>query len=497
MNTNTTAYSELERRFARMSHLGDAMALIGWDTQTMMPEGAAPARARMMASLRTQLHEMLTDPPVKGLLGAAEGESLDEWRHANLREMRRDWVHASALPASLVEAHSRACSACEQEWRQARPAADFARVRAPLAEVLRLTREIAKIKGQALGCAPYDALLDQYEPDSRAQRIDALFADLGAFLPGFLAEVTRRQPAAKSGPLGPFPIQSQRALGLAMMEVLGFDFHFGRLDESRHPFSSGAPDDARITTRYDEADFMRSLMGVLHETGHALYELGLPKDWRGQPVGRARGMGVHESQSLIMEMQACRAKGFLGFLAPRAAQAFARDGEAGWDAETLFAVSMRVQPSFIRTDADEVTYPAHVILRYRLEKALIGGELEVAGLPEAWNRGMRELLGIVPPDDRRGCLQDIHWYDGGFGYFPCYTLGAMTAAQLFQAARRAHPALESEIAAGKFATLVEWLRAHVHGRASSVSADTIVREATGGPLDAEKFKTHLRHRYLS
>ena len=282
-----------------------------------------------------------------------------------------------------------------------------------------------------------------------------------------------------------------------MMEAMGFDFHYGRLDTSRHPFSSGTPDDARITTRYDEGDFVRSLMGVLHETGHALYELGLPKDWRGQPVGRARSTGMHESQSLIMEMQACRSKGFVAHLAPIAAAAFGRSDEPGWDGATLWHAMMRVQPSFIRVDADEVTYPAHVILRYRLEKAMVSGEMEVGDLPKAWNNGMQELLGITPPDDRLGCLQDIHWYGGGFGYFPGYTLGAMTAAQLFDAARRATPGLEASIAQGDFAPLRNWLRTHVHGLGSRYSSDEIVRRATGRSLDTNVFKDHLRKRYLS
>ncbi len=492
-----SAYDDLHDRFMRLSHLGEALAILDWDAQTMMPEGASDVRAAHTATLRTIAHTMLTDGAMKGLLDGAEDESLDDWQRANLHEMRRDWIHASALPVKLVEAHSRACSATEQVWRTARPAADFAAVRDSLTELVRITREIAAIKSQALGVSPYDALLDQYEPGLKATAIDALFGDLAAFIPGFLAEVMKRQPADVTPPKGPFPIERQKALGIEMMGKMGFDFHYGRLDVSRHPFSSGTPDDARITTRYDESDFIRSLMGVLHETGHALYEIGLPKDWRGQPVGRARSMGVHESQSLIMEMQACRSKGFVAYLAPLAAKTFERGGEAGWDGATLWNAMMRVQPSFIRVDADEVTYPAHVILRYRLEKAMIGGELEVGDLPAAWNSGLKELLGIVPPDDRLGCLQDIHWYSGGFGYFPCYTLGAMTAAQLFDTARQAHPDLEARIAQGDFAPLRTWLGAHVHGLASRYSTDELVKRATGRSLDAEVFKNHLRKRYLS
>jgi carboxypeptidase Taq len=279
------------------------------------------------------------------------------------------------------------------------------------------------------------------------------------------------------------------------MKRLGFDFEHGRLDISLHPFCGGTPDDVRITTRYDETNFTRALMGVLHETGHALYERGLPAAWRRQPVGDARGMSVHESQSLLMEMQACRSREFLEFAAPLLRAAFGGKGKA-WEADNLYRVYTQVERGFIRVDADEVTYPAHVILRYRLEKAMVAGDLEIEDLPGEWNRGMRELVGVTPPSDREGCLQDIHWYDGAWGYFPTYTLGAMTAAQLFAAAKRAVPGIPDAIARGDFAPLLGWLRANVHGKASSLSTDALLRAATGSSLDARVYEDHLRRRYL-
>ncbi|MFA7431455.1 MAG: carboxypeptidase M32, partial [Rhodospirillaceae bacterium] len=273
------------------------------------------------------------------------------------------------------------------------------------------------------------------------------------------------------------------------------DFAHGRLDTSAHPFCGGTPDDVRITTRYDEADFAQAIMGVLHETGHGLYERGLPPDWRGQPVGKARGMSVHESQSLLMEMQACRSREFLTFAAPVMAQAFGGAGPE-WDPDALYRRAIRVERGFIRVDADEVTYPAHVILRTKLERAMIAGDLEIADLPGAWNEGFRKLLGVAVPNDRLGCLQDIHWYDGAWGYFPTYTLGAMTAAQLFAAAKDAVPEIPDRIAAGDFAPLVAWLREAVHSKASSLPTDELLTQATGKPLDAGVFKAHLKRRYL-
>ena len=339
---------------------------------------------------------MLADPAMADLLDEAESDraNLDEWQHANLAEMRRQWAHATALNPRLVEALSKAASACEQVWRKARPAGDFALVKPALAELLARVREAAAAKAAKLGCSPYDALLDEYEPGGRAAEIDVVFGDLAKFLPEFRERALAHQAArpAPVKPAGPFPIEKQRALGEKLMQALGFDFDHGRLDISLHPFCGGVPDDVRITTRYYPDDFAHSLMAVIHETGHALYERGLPPDWRHQPVGQARGMSLHESQSLLMEMQACRSRPFVAFVAPLARETFGGNGPA-WDEDNIHRLYTRVKPDFIRVDADEVTYPAHVILRYRLERALIAGDMELDDLPAAWNAGMKELLG--------------------------------------------------------------------------------------------------------
>jgi carboxypeptidase Taq len=498
--TGNDAYAELERRFARRSAVSRAGAILNWDRSTMMPPGASQDRADQLATLDVIAHELLVAPDMAELLGRAEegAEGLDAWRRANLREMRHAWIHASALPADLVEARTRASSACEMTWREAKKEADFRKLLPTFSEVLALTRRVGEAKAAALGLPLYDALLDEYEPGGRAARIDALFADLGAFLPPMLARV-REQQARRGEALpldGPFPVEAQRRLGVEMARTLGFDFANGRLDVSAHPFTGGTPDDVRITTRYDEQDFARALMGVLHETGHALYEAGLPREWRRQPVGQARGMVLHESQSLLMEMQACRSDAFIAFAAPRMRATFGRSGPA-WSEDNLHRVYTKVAPGFIRVDADEVTYPLHIVLRYRLERAILGGDLALADLPGAWNDGMRELLGIVPPDDSVGCLQDIHWPDGAWGYFPTYTLGALAAAQLFAAARRAIPGLLEAIGRGDFAPLLAWLRANVHGKGSLADTDTILSQATGAPLGTAAFKAHLENRYLA
>ncbi len=499
-----SAYRELEGIFARIAALGEAAGMLHWDMSVMMPAGGAEARAEQLAALRLTTHEMLTDARTLALLDEAEAAdgaedgAGDPWRAANLREMRRDHSHASAVDGALVAALTRASSACEMIWREARPANDFARTIPALEALLALVREAAAAKAEVLGCTPYEALMDEHEPGARSEWIDAVFDDLAGFLPGFLDQVLARQASAPPPlrPEGPFPIEAQRTLATRFMARLGFDFSHGRLDVSLHPFCGGIPEDVRITTRYQEDDFTQSLMGVLHETGHALYEMGLPRRWRRQPVGHARGMAIHESQSLLVEMQTCRSREFIGFAAPLMRDAFAGDGPA-WDADNLYRLYTRVARGPIRVDADEVTYPAHVILRYRLEQAMIAGALAVADLPAAWNRGMEELLGITPPDDASGCLQDIHWYDGAFGYFPTYTLGAVAAAQLFAAARRSEPDIAPGIARGDFAPLMAWLRDNVHSKASLVTTDELMRQATGEALGTQAFKRHLEARYLA
>ncbi|MFI4987300.1 MAG: carboxypeptidase M32 [Alphaproteobacteria bacterium] len=493
-----SAYQELEMRFRRITNLRHAVAMLQWDLATMMPEGGRGARAEEVATLRVLAHELLTDARTGGLLDEAAAAALDPWQRANLAEMRRQWVHGSALDARLVEALSKANAACEAAWREARPRSDFALIVPHLEVVVALTREVGEAKAASLACSPYDALLDEWEPGGRAAEIDRLFEPLAAFLRPFLEEVLERQASALAvhEPAGPFPIEWQRKLCEKLMATVGFEFRHGRLDVSLHPFCGGTPDDVRITTRYDETEFTQSVMGVLHETGHALYERGLPAAWRYQPVGEARGMSVHESQSLLIEMQACRSREFIAFLAPLARAAFGASGPA-WETDNLYRLYTRVERSLIRVEADEVSYPAHVILRYRLERAILKGDLALADLPAAWNDGMEQLLGVRPPDDRRGCLQDIHWYDGAWGYFPTYTLGALTAAQLFAAAKRADPDIPAAIARGDFTPLVAWLRTNVHAKASLLPTGELIREATGSTLDPSIFEQHLKERYLS
>jgi carboxypeptidase Taq len=493
------AYQQLEERFRRIGAIEQAISVLHWDTAAIMPEGGTAARAEQLSTLRLVAHQHLVAPEVEGLLADAEASNdpLGEWQRANLREMRRRWLHAEAVPGALVEAESRACSECEAVWRRARLQNDFAAVLPGLEQILRIEREIGAIKGERLGTSPYEALADQYEPGASVAVIDRLFDEISAFLPDLIAAALTRQTVTPPVSIsGRFTQETQRHLATRLMERIGFDFAHGRLDVSAHPFCGGIPDDVRITTRYDEDDFARALMGVLHETGHALYQRGLPVEWRLQPVGRARGMAMHESQSLLLEMQVCRSRAFLTYAAPIIREAFGGDGPE-WEVDALYRRQIRVRRGFIRVDADEVTYPAHVILRYRLERAMLAGDLDPAELPGAWAAGMRDILGVAPVNDSEGCLQDIHWYDGNWGYFPTYTLGALIAAQLFEAARRDVPSLMQAIAKGEFVPLLGWARERVHSKGSLLSTAELVEAATGRPLGTASFERHLRDRYLS
>ena len=494
--TAPSAYQDLKNRFQRMAVFSEAMSVLHWDMAVMMPPGGAEPRSEQMAAMKVMHHQMMTDPAIRDLLDAAAAMPLEPWDRANLHEMKRAYIHASAVPEDLVKAVSKAGSECETLWRQAKKTNEFSLVAPALAQVLGLTRQIARAKAEKLGCSDYDALLDEFEPGGKADAIAPVFDDYAAFLPDFLDRVLSRQKAMGEPPraAGPFDIEKQRALTRRFAETVGFSFTSGRLDESAHPFSTGYKGDSRITVRYEEDDFGPGLMAVLHECGHALYEQGLPDAWMHQPVGDARGMAIHESQSLIIEMQACRSREFAAYAAPVLRAAFGT--QPAFTEENYYHRNIWVKPDFIRVDADEVTYPAHVILRFRLEQAMLADELKVADLPAAWNEGLRDLLGIIPPTDTLGCLQDIHWYDGAWGYFPTYTLGAMTAAQLFQSATEADPGILTGIARGDFSPLLAWLRTHVHGLGSSISTDELVTGATGRPLDPEAFKTHLTRRYL-
>lgn len=495
-----SAYQELEALFARSAILHDVIGLLGWDTETMMPSGAIEVRSEQLAALEDIAHAVLTSPRTGDLLAAAKEDAsgLSEWQAANLREMERAYVRANAIPGDLLTASTKANAMCQHAWQSARKENDFNAVKGHLAEVLRLQREIGQVVGEALGVAPYDALLDQFDPGATGAKIDRLFAPVREALPALIQRAIDRQAsAAQAIPLeGPFPRERQEKLCRMLLTRLGFDFDHGRLDVSAHPFSGGAYGDVRVTTRFEDDSLLPSLMATIHEGGHALYEQGRPHEWWKQPVGQAHGMAVHESQSMIIELQAGKNEHFLSFLTPLIRAEFNGEGPA-WSDDNLRRIALHVEAGFIRVDADELTYPAHILVRYELERAMIAGDLAVDDLPEAFNAAVKTYLGLDVPDDRRGCLQDIHWHGGAFGYFPAYLAGAMIASQLFDAARAADGEIEPSLGRGDFRLLVSWLRANIHAKGSLLAKDDLIAAATGAPPNAEHYLAHLERRYLS
>jgi carboxypeptidase Taq len=489
------AYDALRQAFARLHRLDHLQQIVAWDRAAMMPRNGADARAAALAEMGLLLHRLRTDPALGELLSRADDEPLDAVGRAGVREMRRVWRRSNALPAALVEAKSLAASRCQHDWELQRPANDWPGFLENFRPVLRLAREEAQRLADDAGLAPYDALLDLYESGMRAAELDRLFGDLQSWLPPLVQRVRARQAPAPA-PEGPFPVPHQRTLGLEVMALLGFDFQAGRLDESAHPFSGGVPEDTRLTTRYREDDVLDSLMATIHETGHGRYEQNLPRDWIDQPLGRARSMAIHESQSLAFEMQLARSRGFAALLSPRLKAAFGT--QPAFEPEALHRLLTRVEPGRIRVDADELTYPLHILLRSALERRLIAGEVEAEDIPALWDDGMARLLGIDTRGDyRNGCLQDVHWSEGLFGYFPCYTLGAMYAAQWFAAIRARVPDLDARVTAGRLDDVFDWLREQVWSQGSRWTADELARRATGHALDPAHYRQHLEARYLA
>jgi carboxypeptidase Taq len=493
-----TPYQQLEQEFRRLHAFRSAASILRWDSAVMMPRGSSDLRGEQLAALETEAHALLTSPRVSRLVARAEANSagLEDWQTANLREMRREREHAIATPQNLVSRLAKATARAEVKWSEAKQKSDFAIFAPHLEEVVNLTRDKAGLLGKALNLDPYDALVDEFSPGMTSAEIGTIFTTLGRRLPGLIQEVIDLQ--SKRPPLeitGRYTPAKQRQLALEIMKAIGFPFDRGRLDESEHPFTGGVPGDIRITTRFSSTDPLTGLMGVLHESGHAMYDVGLPEVWRGQPVGRDRGMSVQESQSLLLEMLIGRNRPFLRYIKPLLDKAFGVTGPE-WEVENVYRLLIRVRRSLIRVDADEVTYPVHIMLRYEIENEILKGELKVKDLPEAWNSRISDRLGVRPANDAEGCLQDVHWAVGSFGYFPSYALGAVIAGQLYESLRSERPELDDEIAAGHFAGLFDWLRQNVHSVAATVSMPELIRNATGKPLSAASWLRYIETKYL-
>jgi carboxypeptidase Taq len=491
-------YAELLDLLRNTALLESTGSVLGWDEQTYLPAGGAEHRANQLSLISGLAHEQRTSPRVGELLGELESENLgpaDEPMAVNVREARRDYDKATKLPKKLVEEMSRVVSLSQQAWIEARKQKDFAKFLPWLNQVVSLKRQEAEALGYA-GGIPYDALLDRYEPGAKSSEVTAAFAALRDELVPLVAAIrdAPRKPNADIITRN-YPREAQRKFGMDAAAKIGFRLDEGRLDEAAHPFCSGfGPGDCRLTTRYDEQHFNGAFFGTLHEAGHGMYEQGLNREAYGSPMGDAVSLGIHESQSRMWENFVGRSRAFWEHFYGPAQKAFP---EALSDVpldDFHFAVN-DVRPSFIRVEADEVTYNLHIMLRFELEQPLIAGELQPADLPGVWNEKFQQFFDLTPPHDSLGCMQDIHWSAGLIGYFPTYALGNMYAAQFFQAAQQELGDLSALFAKGEFAPLLKWLNENIHQRGRQYSATELVRVVTGKPLSHKPLMEHLHAKY--
>ena len=495
------AYNELAKVFRRLHSLQHCLAMLQWDQIAMMPPQGGEARSAARAEIEVIMHNLIVEPSLKALLATATKEAAQlAWQQrANLREMQRAWDKENRLPSQLVERKALAVSRAEQAWEHLRPSNDWAGFVPYLEEIVAITREEGKLLAEGTDLCPYEALMQEFEPGMRMRKLDEVFGDVKRWLPDLLQRVVSAQKRLNIlTPQGPFPLDKQKVLGRRLMECLGFNFEAGRLDVSAHPCCGGVPEDVRLTTRYREDDFCESAMGVVHETGHARYEQNLPREWIDQPVASARSMGVHESQSLFFEMQVGHSAQFVKYLKPLLEEHFST--QPAFEEGNLVQYFHRVIPGLIRVDADEVSYPLHVILRYEIEASLLDGSLQVADIPKVWREKMQYYLGVAPAegDNKDGCMQDVHWSIGCLGYFPTYTLGAMYAAQFMAAIRRdlSDQVVNSAIESGKLEPISAWLKERVWNKGSMLPTDELIQQATGEPLNPIHFRRHLERRYL-
>ncbi len=493
-----SAYETLIERLKEIYLVGEIGALLGWDQEVMMPASGTASRADAFAWLSGRSHAMATDPELGQAIAACEESvvhsTLDENQQANVREARRGWDKATKLPADLVMRLAKHTSLSQSVWAESRAKNDFATFQPYLETMVKLQREKADCIGYE--STPYDALLDDYETGMRWASLEPMFAAMRTRL------VALREAIDAAGPTtsfdfakhGPFPVSDQDAFGKFIAESLGFDFTGGRADASSHPFSTSiAIGDIRFTSRFDPEDPLSSLYAAIHETGHSLYEQGLDPAHARTPRGGAVGLGIHESQSRLWENRVGRSLAYWTWMWPHLVASFP-SLEVG-DATSGFLAANCVQPSFIRVEADEVTYDLHIMLRAELEKAMIEGDLQVSDLPSAWNDAMSRFFGIVPDTDADGCMQDIHWSMGAFGYFPTYTLGNICAAQLMNTASLALPTLWTDIECGQFSGLLDWLKKEVHLRGSLYDPPELMKHITGSEPRAEALLDTLEAKY--
>lgn len=497
-STVIDAVQKLKAHLATIGDLHSAAAVLRWDQETLMPPRGAKGRADQLATLTRVAHDLFVSPTTEALVTAAEVAAShldpDSDDAALARVTRRDHTRETKLPSEFVAERARARSLSVQVWREARRQNDFAAFQPSLDQMIDFARRTADYLGYDEH--PYDALLDLYEPDLTCGETARVFARLREVTVPLVRAIAARGQVVDAGFLTQeFEETKQRQFALGVAEAFGYDLTRGRLDESAHPFETAFHrDDVRITTRYDRRFLPAGIFGIFHEAGHALYEQGTAPSLARTPLARGASHGMHESQSRMWENLVGRSRAFWQYAYPRLLDTFPAQLRSV-DLETFYRAVNRVSPSLIRVEADEVTYNLHTLLRFELEKSLIEGELKVKDLPEAWKAKMQTYLGLTPPTDADGVMQDIHWAGGSLGYFPSYTLGNILSVQLFAAAQRAHPDLADLFRRGQFGTLLGWLREHVHRHGRKFLPKEILVRVTGSPLTPEPYLTYLQTKF--
>lgn len=493
-----TALERFKQRLYRLNDLRTAVSVLHWDQETYMPPQGVRARARQIATLSRMGHEMFTAAETGELLQLLEDKGLPQWDpdsdEARLVQLVRYYYDKQTrVPADWVQAFSQLTSEAEVAWREARARADFGLFRPYLERIVAMTKEYANFFAPYVHI--YDPLLDDYERGMKTARVRALFQRVRERQPALLHRILERPQVDNAFLHRRYDLDKQRSLVQRIVTHIGFDMERGRIDLSTHPFTTSfSVYDVRFTIRLKENDLSEALSGGLHEMGHALYEQGVDPKYDGLPLGHGASLGVHESQSRLWENLVGRSRAFWHHFFPLVQRTFPENLQAV-NAEDFYRGLNRVEPSFIRVEADEVTYNLHILLRFELELALLTDQLRVADLPQAWNEKMRAYLGIVPPDDAQGVLQDIHWAKGSFGYFPTYALGNLLSAQIWRAMARDLGDLDAPMRRGEFQPLLDWLRQKIYRHGSKFEPQELIQRATGETIQADPYLDYLERKY--
>jgi carboxypeptidase Taq len=494
-----TSYIKIADFYKKIKILKNVGGILHWDSSTMMPKHSFKARAEEMALLSSIQQKFLRSEQFGNALENIQYDDLDDWQKANIREMKSSRDNALAVETRLIELFTKATAEGKVVWEKARKDNNFQLFAPHLKKIISLARDIGKARQEYFKKdSAYDGLLDQYDKGSNQKDLDIIFSDLRKWLPSIISQVIDKQKPMQIIAFDQdFSVEKQKEFALLCMQKLGFDFNRGRIDTSTHPFCGGNAFDVRLTTRYDIKNFITGTLGVMHETGHALYNQNLPEDYKYQAVGEYRSIAIHESQSLFVEKHLGSSREFWDYITPQVHKTFKLSkANKAYSADNFYNINNKVESTFIRIDADEVTYPAHVILRYNLEKELIAGNLKVHDIPKVWNDGMKELLGITPKNDSEGCLQDIHWSLGAFGYFPTYLKGSIFAAQIANEFNKQDKNFKNHIKSGDWQKIISFLKDKVHSKASFLTSDELVKSVVGTGFDVEVYKQYLLGKFL-